>query len=81
MKINKEKLYEQLETMNKEQLIELCKSTTSIIDDLQNKIDKANNKLEKLQKNLMEILNLGIPIKDITDIQDILRGKDNGNVN
>ena len=45
------------------------------LDVLENRIDKANNELEKLQKRLMEILKIGIPIKDITDIQNILRGK------
>ena len=45
------------------------------LDVLENRNNKANNELEKLQKRLMEILKIGIPIKDITDIQNILRGK------
>lgn len=41
---------------------------------LQQRINTANIKLEILQKDLMKLLKTGIPIKDITDIQDILRG-------
>jgi len=39
--MNKEKLYNKLESMTREQLLELCKSTTNIVDDLQDRIDKA----------------------------------------
>lgn len=69
VKINKGKLYEQIETMNKEQLIELCKSTTSIIDDLQQRINRAIEYIETENS-------IGNEIEYTTRLLDILRGKE-----
>lgn len=71
MKINKEKLNKQIETMNKEQLLDLCKSTTSIIDDLQDRIDKA---IEYI--NEVKVAGY-IKFIDSDVLLDILRGEDN----
>lgn len=71
MKMNRIKLHKQVETMNKEQLLDLCKSTTSIIDDLQDKIDKV---IEYIESNEKEYGSLEDNEKIILDI---LRGEDN----
>ena len=67
--MNKEKLNELLDTMNREQLLELCKSTTSIIDDLQQKIDKAIEYLEEPNRDNFDYSK--------AQLLDILRGEDN----
>lgn len=69
--MNKEKLYKHIETMNKQQLIDLCKATTNIIDDLQQRIDKAIEYIETLKT---------YPFLEkyyIKDLLDMLRGEDN----
>lgn len=45
-------------------------------NELQNRIDKAIIDLDILQFRLMRELRIGIPIKEISDIQDNLRGED-----
>ena len=76
MKMNKEKLSKQIETMNKEQLIELCKSTTSIVDDLQDRIDKGIQGIDELLETLKQLSGFQ-PIRVLEDIKKDLRGKDN----
>ena len=77
MKMNKEKLHKQIETMNKEPLLELCKSTTSIIDDLQQRINRAIEYINRMTRAIDYDDDEFITWEHIIDIENILRGKDN----
>lgn len=46
-------------------------------EELEERIDKAINKLDKLNIKLKEILSTGIDIKEISDIEKILKGDNN----
>ena len=71
MKMNKEKLYNKLESMTREQLLELCKSTTNIVDDLQERIDKAINYIKEVKvAGYIKFIDSDVLI-------DILRGGEN----
>lgn len=59
-----------------DQLI-ITKTEQLQIKDLINRIDKADKMLEKIQKEIKEYLNLGIGVKEISDIQNVLRGDSN----
>lgn len=50
MKMNRIKLHKQVETMNKEQLIALCKSLIDISCELEDRKDKAIETIEQLKK-------------------------------
>lgn len=69
--MNKEKLHKQVETMNKEQLIVLCKSLIDINCELEDRKDKA---IEYIEENKQYIVD-----KEIYEnkLLSILRGEDN----
>ena len=45
--------------------------------ELQDRIDRAIPKLKELNKKIKDILKIGIDIKEITDIANILKGENN----
>ena len=45
--------------------------------ELQDRIDRAIPKLKELNKKIKDILKIGIDIKEITDIANILQGENN----
>ena len=80
MKMNRIRLQKQVETMNKEQLICLCKSLIDIYCELEDRKDKAIETLEKRIKENEEIDYVDMTGKSYINYQkeiiEILRGKD-----
>lgn len=90
MKMNRIKLHKQVETMNKKQLICLCKSLIDINCELEDRIDKAieyirNNCISSNEWTDLDFCNFvptgNIKYKQLTskkvkDLLDILRGEE-----
>lgn len=72
MKMNRIKLHKQVETMNKEQLICLCKSLININCELEDRIDRIKNIYTSMQFAAPEIMHIFIE-----KLGHVLEGEDN----
>lgn len=77
--MNRIKLHKQVETMNKEQLICLCKSLININCELEDRKDKAIEYIDRMTRVIDYNDDEFITWEHIIDIENILRGEDNDN--